>query len=98
MQSIVSSEKTITKQLFKLQPSSLKKYYDKTTKTYLYHLKDNQKISLPGNEHSELGLHSKYLVMHVFVDVGENWGVELGVTDVGNFKRRINITTAYGKQ
>ena len=55
-------------------------------------------MMLPGDDHKELALHQKYLVLHLNIPIGENWSIEIGITDINNFKRRINLTTTPGKQ
>ncbi len=36
--------------------------------------------------------------MQIFIPVGSNWSIELGINDLANTKKRINITTVSGKQ
>jgi hypothetical protein len=79
-------------------PSTTKKHYDKQIKSYVLNLESqNCRITLPGSEHKELGLHQKYLVLQMLVPTGCPWSMELGVTDISGIRRRIYLTTMAGR-
>ena len=80
-------------------PASTKKYFDKEVKSYIYSLEGQvSKMCLPASDQKELSLHQKYLVLHVYIPLGQAWSMELGITDITNTKRRINLTNTQGKQ
>lgn len=55
-------------------------------------------MTLPAEDTKILALHQRYLVLHIFITIGYPWSLELGMTDISGIKRRVNITTAQGKQ
>ncbi len=80
-------------------PSSLKNFYDKEVKSFIFELESNEKLSFPHDDKLlELSLHQRYIVLQILIPLGANWSIELGITDLNNNKKRINITTAQGKQ
>jgi hypothetical protein len=97
---LVNSEKNnFYKQLFKIIPSSIKKYFDKEAKSYLYAFQgQNSKIVFPSEDQKGLSIHQRYIVMQIFIPVGYAWSMEMGLTDLNGIKRRVNITTSQGKQ
>ena len=87
------------RQLFRVSPSSLNKHFDKNIKSYIYTLpSQTSKIGLPADEHKELSLVPKFLVLQIFVPASEYWSLELSLTDIANFKHRVNIVSGQGKQ
>ena len=69
---VVNADKNpLYQQLFKTSSSNMKKYFDKEVKNYLYGIfGQTSKIILPADDHKELALHQKYLVLHLYVPLG----------------------------
>ncbi len=79
-------------------PASNKSYFDKEVKSYILEMEgQTNKMILPASDQRQLALHQKYLVLHIYIPIGSPWSMELGITDINGIKRRINFTTAQGK-
>lgn len=78
--------------------SAFKKIFDKDVKSYVYVLEGEStttKMSLPKDERQSLFLIQKYLVLQILVPLGHSFSFELGITDLGNNKRRIFLSSSH---
>lgn len=92
------SKNNFYKQLAKPLPHSTRAF-DKEVKSYLQTIHGQAaKLMIPADDTKSLSLHQRYLVLQVFIPVGFQWWVELGMSDLSGLKRRINLTTVQGKQ
>lgn len=84
--------------LWKLQGGSgIRKVYDRDVKSYVYSLEGTAattKMQIPKDPKLNLTLVQRFLVLQLFVAKGQELSLEIGVTDVGNSKRRLNFSTA----
>ena len=72
------------------------KVYDKDVKSFVYILEGETtttKMSLPKDEKQSLWLIQRYLVLQLYVPLGHSFSLEFGVTDTGNNKRRILLSS-----
>ncbi|XP_030828157.1 uncharacterized protein LOC100893930 isoform X1 [Strongylocentrotus purpuratus] len=77
--------------------TSIHKLFDKDCKSYIHTLEGastTTKIQLPKDTKQALVLIQRYLVIQSFVPLGQDFSMELGVTDMGNNKRRLFFSTA----
>lgn len=76
--------------------SAKNKVYDKDVKSFVYILEGETattKMSLPRDEKQSLWLIQRYLVLQLHVPLGHSFSLEFGVTDTGNNKRRILLSS-----
>lgn len=76
--------------------SAKNKVYDKDVKSFVYILEGETtttKMSLPKDEKQPLWLIQRYLVLQLHVPLGHSFSLEFGVTDTGNNKRRILLSS-----
>lgn len=67
-------------------------------KSYVYVLEGQStttKMSIPKDEKQPLFLIQKYLVLQILVPLGHSFSLELGITDLGNNKRRIFLSSSH---
>lgn len=72
------------------------KVYDKDVKSFVYNLEGETtttKMSLPKDEKQSLGLLQRYLILQLYVPLGHSFSLEFGITDSGNNKRRILLSS-----
>ncbi|XP_022107810.1 uncharacterized protein C3orf67 homolog isoform X2 [Acanthaster planci] len=77
--------------------ASIHKVYEKEAKSFVHVLEGagtSTKIQLPKDSKLTLALVQRFLVVQVFVPLGQDFSVELGVSDMGNNKRRLLFSTA----
>ncbi|XP_041459925.1 protein CFAP20DC-like [Lytechinus variegatus] len=77
--------------------TSIQKLFDKECKSYIHTLEGastTTKIQLPKESKQALLLIQRYLVIQSFIPLGQDFSMELGVTDMGNNKRRLFFSTA----
>lgn len=76
--------------------STKNKVYDKDVKGFVYILEGETtttKMSLPKDEKHSLCLLQRFLVLQLYVPLGHSFSLEFGVTDSGNNKRRILLSS-----
>ncbi|XP_069795647.1 protein CFAP20DC isoform X3 [Narcine bancroftii] len=77
---------------------SVQKVFDKEVKSYAYILEGScqrNKMQLPKDSKHSLGLLQRFLVLQLCVPVGQDFSTELLVTDLGNIKRRLYLSTIH---
>ncbi|XP_078595057.1 uncharacterized protein LOC144872608 [Branchiostoma floridae x Branchiostoma japonicum] len=76
--------------------SSIQKVFDKDVKSYVYTLEGGStttKMHIPKDSKQSLFLVQRYLVFQIYIPLGQDFSVELGITDLSNNKRRILLST-----
>uniref|UniRef100_A0A8C8SWP9 Chromosome 3 open reading frame 67 n=1 Tax=Pelusios castaneus TaxID=367368 RepID=A0A8C8SWP9_9SAUR len=79
-------------------PSAIWKEYDKEVKGFVFVLEGSSqtnKIQLPKETRQTLGLIQRFLVLQIYVPLGQDFSTELLVTDLGNIKRRLYLSTVH---
>ncbi|XP_041350052.1 protein CFAP20DC-like isoform X2 [Gigantopelta aegis] len=82
---------------WKMPSSGCKKVYDKEVKGYIYVLEGTSattKIHLPKDSRTSCTLVQHFLILQINIFIGKEFSVELGVSDLGNNKRRILLSTS----
>ena len=74
-----------------------KKEFDKSVKGYVYAIDGGvmAKMQLPKEEKKQLGLVQHYLVLQVFLPLGQPISFEFGVTDQNKNKRRLFLSSSF---
>ncbi|KAK3579069.1 hypothetical protein CHS0354_029929 [Potamilus streckersoni] len=76
---------------------NVKKVYDRDVKSYVYALEGSpatNKMQLPKDSRQSLTLIQRYLIIQIYIPKGSDFSMELGVTDMGNNKRRLCFSSA----
>ncbi|XP_065543496.1 protein CFAP20DC isoform X3 [Lathamus discolor] len=79
-------------------PSAIRKEYDKEVKGFVFVLEGNSqvnKMQLPKETRQTLGLIQRFLTLQIFVPLGRDFSTELLITDLGNIKRRLYLSTVH---
>ncbi|XP_010287741.1 PREDICTED: uncharacterized protein C3orf67 homolog [Phaethon lepturus] len=79
-------------------PSAIWKEYDKELKGFVFVLEGNSQINkmqLPKETRQTLGLIQQFLTLQIFVPLGQDFSTELLITDLGNIKRRLYLSTVH---
>ncbi|KFP87775.1 Uncharacterized protein C3orf67, partial [Acanthisitta chloris] len=79
-------------------PSAIWKEYDKELKGFVFILEGNSQINkmqLPKETRQTLGLIQQFLTLQIFVPLGKGFSTELLITDLGNIKRRLYLSTVH---
>ncbi|KAF1488699.1 hypothetical protein FQV08_0006147, partial [Pygoscelis antarcticus] len=79
-------------------PSAIWKEYDKEVKGFVFVLKGSSQINkmqLPKETRQTLGLIQQFLTLQIFVPLGQDFSTELLITDLGNIKRRLYLSTVH---
>ncbi|KAM6344855.1 LOW QUALITY PROTEIN: protein CFAP20DC [Alca torda] len=79
-------------------PSAIWKEYDKEVKGFVFVLEGSSQINkmqLPKETRQTLGLIQQFLTLQIFVPLGQDFSIELLVTDLGNIKRRLYLSTVH---
>ncbi|XP_010011182.1 PREDICTED: uncharacterized protein C3orf67 homolog [Nestor notabilis] len=79
-------------------PSAIWKEYDKEVKGFVFVLEGNSqvnKMQLPKETRQTLGLIQRFLTLQIFVPLGRDFSTELLITDLGNIKRRLYLSTVH---
>ncbi|KFO08758.1 Uncharacterized protein C3orf67, partial [Balearica regulorum gibbericeps] len=79
-------------------PSAIWKEYDKDVKGFVFVLEGSSQINkmqLPKETRQTLGLIQQFLTLQIFVPLGEDFSTELLITDLGNIKRRLYLSTVH---
>ncbi|XP_014373472.2 uncharacterized protein C3orf67 homolog isoform X3 [Alligator sinensis] len=77
-------------------PSAIWKEFDKEVKGFIFVLEGSSqtnKMQLPKEARQTLGLIQQFLVLQIYVPLGQDFSTELLVTDLGNTKRRLYLST-----
>uniref|UniRef100_A0A8C4V106 CFAP20 domain containing n=1 Tax=Falco tinnunculus TaxID=100819 RepID=A0A8C4V106_FALTI len=80
------------------KPSAIWKEYDKEVKGFVFILEGSSQINkmqLPKETRQTLGLIQQFLTLQIFVPLGRDFSTELLVTDLGNIKRRLYLSTVH---
>ncbi|KFM11019.1 Uncharacterized protein C3orf67, partial [Aptenodytes forsteri] len=79
-------------------PSAIWKEYDKEVKGFVFVLEGSSQINkmqLPKETRQTLGLIQQFLTLQIFVPLGQDFSTELLITDLGNIKRRLYLSTVH---
>ncbi|KFZ56654.1 Uncharacterized protein C3orf67, partial [Podiceps cristatus] len=79
-------------------PSAIRKEYDKEVKGFVFVLEGSSQINkmqLPKETRQTLGLIQQFLMLQIFVPLGQDFSTELLITDLGNIKRRLYLSTVH---
>ncbi|XP_069499853.1 protein CFAP20DC [Ambystoma mexicanum] len=79
-------------------PSAIWKVFDKEVKTFVFVLEGSSqtnKMQLPKDNKQALGLIQRFLILQVNVPLGQDFSTELLITDLGNIKRRLYLSTIH---
>ncbi|XP_067397488.1 protein CFAP20DC isoform X7 [Emydura macquarii macquarii] len=79
-------------------PSAIWKEFDKEVKGFVFVLEGSSqtnKIQLPKETRQTLGLIQRFLVLQIYVPLGQDFSTTLLVTDLGNIKRRLYLSTVH---
>uniref|UniRef100_A0A8C3CMP5 CFAP20 domain containing n=1 Tax=Cairina moschata TaxID=8855 RepID=A0A8C3CMP5_CAIMO len=79
-------------------PSAIWKEYDKEIKGFVFVLEGSSQINrmqLPKETKQALGLIQQFLTLQIFVPLGQDFSAELLITDLGNIKRRLYLSTVH---
>ncbi|XP_028680433.2 uncharacterized protein C3orf67 homolog [Erpetoichthys calabaricus] len=74
------------------------KEFDKESKSFIYILEGSSqtnKMQLPKDSRSSLGLIQRYLILQIHLPLGKDFSTELIVTDMSNIKRRLYLSTVH---
>uniref|UniRef100_A0A4X1VH55 CFA20 domain-containing protein n=1 Tax=Sus scrofa TaxID=9823 RepID=A0A4X1VH55_PIG len=79
-------------------PSVIWKEYDKEVKSFVFVLEGSSqtnKIQLPKENKQILGLIQRFLVLQIYIPLGQDFSTELLITDLRNIKRRLYLSTVH---
>ncbi|KFR02315.1 Uncharacterized protein C3orf67, partial [Nipponia nippon] len=79
-------------------PSAIWKEYDKEVKGFVFVLEGSSQINkmqLPKETRQTLGLIQRFLTLQIFMPLGQDFSTELLITDLGNIKRRLYLSTVH---
>lgn len=79
-------------------PSVIWKEFDKEVKSFVFILEGSSqtnKIQLPKENKQILGLIQRFLVLQIYIPLGQDFSTELLITDLGNIKRRLYLSTVH---
>nr|XP_056720447.1 protein CFAP20DC [Euleptes europaea] len=79
-------------------PSVIGKEFDKEVKGFVFVLEGSSqtnKMQLPKEMKQTLGLIQQFLVLQIYVPLGQDFSTELLITDLGNIKRRLYLSTVH---
>uniref|UniRef100_A0ABM5FJ76 Protein CFAP20DC isoform X2 n=1 Tax=Pogona vitticeps TaxID=103695 RepID=A0ABM5FJ76_9SAUR len=79
-------------------PSVVEKEFDKEVKGFVFVLEGSSqtsKMQLPKETRQTLGLIQQFLVLQIYVPLGQDFSTELLITDLGNIKRRLYLSTIH---
>ncbi|XP_078517641.1 protein CFAP20DC isoform X2 [Lissotriton helveticus] len=78
--------------------SAIWKVFDKDVKSFVFVLEGSSqtnKMQLPKENKQTLGLIQRFLILQVHVPLGQDFSAELLITDLGNIKRRLYLSTVH---
>ncbi|XP_030062306.1 protein CFAP20DC [Microcaecilia unicolor] len=79
-------------------PSAIWKDFDKEVKSFVFILEGSiqtNRMQLPKENKQTLGLIQQFLILQVNVPLGKDFSIELLITDLGNIKRRLYLSTVH---
>ncbi|XP_055414798.1 protein CFAP20DC isoform X2 [Bubalus kerabau] len=79
-------------------PSVIWKEFDKEVKSFVFVLEGSSqtnKIQLPKENKQILGLIQRFLVLQIYIPLGQDFSTELLITDLRNIKRRLYLSTVH---
>nr|XP_028575415.1 uncharacterized protein C3orf67 homolog isoform X7 [Podarcis muralis] len=79
-------------------PSVIGKEFDKQVKGFVFVLEGSSqtnKMQIPKETRQALGLIQQFLVLQIYVPLGQDFSTELLITDLGNIKRRLYLSTIH---
>ncbi|XP_048343274.1 protein CFAP20DC [Sphaerodactylus townsendi] len=79
-------------------PSVVGKEFDKEVKGFVFVLEGSSqtnKMQLPKEIKQTLGLIQQFLVLQIYVPLGQDFSTELLIADLGNIKRRLYLSTVH---
>ncbi|XP_068414855.1 protein CFAP20DC isoform X5 [Eschrichtius robustus] len=79
-------------------PSVIWKEFDKEVKSFVFILEGSSqtnKIQLPKENKQILGLIQRFLVLQIYIPLGQDFSTELLITDLRNIKRRLYLSTVH---
>ncbi|XP_066899882.1 protein CFAP20DC isoform X7 [Kogia breviceps] len=79
-------------------PSVIWKEFDKEVKSFVFVLEGSSqtnKIQLPKENKQILGLIQRFLVLQIYIPLGQDFSTELLITDLMNIKRRLYLSTVH---
>ncbi|XP_035308266.1 protein CFAP20DC isoform X3 [Cricetulus griseus] len=79
-------------------PSVIWKEFDKEVKSFVFILEGSSqtnRIQLPKENKQILGLIQRFLVLQIYLPLGQDFSTELLITDLGNIKRRLYLSTVH---
>uniref|UniRef100_A0A8C6IJW2 CFAP20 domain containing n=1 Tax=Mus spicilegus TaxID=10103 RepID=A0A8C6IJW2_MUSSI len=79
-------------------PSVIWKEFDKEVKSFVFVLEGSSqtnRIQLPKENKQILGLIQRFLVLQIYLPLGQDFSTELLITDLGNIKRRLYLSTVH---
>uniref|UniRef100_A0A8D0DV36 CFAP20 domain containing n=1 Tax=Salvator merianae TaxID=96440 RepID=A0A8D0DV36_SALMN len=79
-------------------PSVVGKEFDKEVKGFVFVLEGSSqtnRMQLPKETRQNLGLIQQFLVLQIYVPLGQDFSTELLITDLGNIKRRLYLSTVH---
>ncbi|XP_052590112.1 protein CFAP20DC isoform X7 [Peromyscus californicus insignis] len=79
-------------------PSVIWKEFDKEVKSFVFILEGSSqtnRIQLPKENKQILGLIQRFLVLQIYIPLGQDFSTELLITDLGNIKRRLYLSTVH---
>ncbi|XP_070558108.1 protein CFAP20DC-like [Ptychodera flava] len=82
---------------WKVAGSAVRKVYDKDVKSYVVVIEGGTattRIQLPKDNKQSLLLIQRYLVLQLMVPLGLDFSIELSISDMGNNKRRLFLSSA----
>ncbi|XP_053326080.1 protein CFAP20DC isoform X2 [Spea bombifrons] len=78
--------------------SAIWKDFDKEVKSFVFVLEGSgqtNKMQLPKENKQTLGLIQRYLVLQLYIPLGQDFSAELLITDLANIKRRLYLSTVH---
>ncbi|XP_036055782.1 protein CFAP20DC isoform X2 [Onychomys torridus] len=72
--------------------------FDKEVKSFVFILEGSSqtnRIQLPKENKQMLGLIQRFLVLQIYIPLGQDFSTELLITDLGNIKRRLYLSTVH---
>ncbi|XP_035236445.1 uncharacterized protein C3orf67 homolog isoform X1 [Anguilla anguilla] len=78
--------------------TAISKEFDREMKGFVYILEGSSqknRMQMPKDSRMALGLSQRFLVLQVFVPMGKDFSTELMVTDSGNLKKRLYLSTIH---
>ncbi|XP_041446870.1 protein CFAP20DC-like [Xenopus laevis] len=78
--------------------SAIWKDFDKEVKSFVFVLEGSSqtnKMQLPKESRHNLGLIQRFLILQLYIPLGQDFSAELLISDLGNIKRRLYLSTVH---